>query len=75
MIFLGLGFVATVLVPGLKLSGELVNTSAALKWVADQQRYPTIIRTSLETMRDRLTNRGYLQESADQLADAIQETR
>ena len=70
VVLLGLGFVATVLVPGLRLSGELVNTSAALKWVADQQRYPTIIRASLETMRDRLTNRGYLQESVDQLADA-----
>jgi two-component system, chemotaxis family, sensor kinase CheA len=70
VIFLGLGFVATVLVPGLRLSSQLVNTSAALKWVADQQRYPTIIRASLETMRDRLTNRGYLQESVDQLTDA-----
>jgi two-component system, chemotaxis family, sensor kinase CheA len=70
VIFLGLGFVATVLAPGLRLSSQLVNTSAALKWVADQQRYPTIIRASLETMRDRLTNRGYLQESVDQLADA-----
>ena len=70
VIFLGLGLVATVLVPGLRLSSQLVNTSAALKWVADQQRYPTIIRASLETMRDRLTNRGYLQESVDQLTDA-----
>ncbi len=70
VVVLGLAFVLTVLVPGLKLSGELVNTSAALKWVADQQRYPTIVRTSLETVRDRLTNRGYIQESADLLADA-----
>jgi len=70
VILLGLGFVATVLVPGLRLSSQLVNTSAALKWVADQQRYPTIIRASLETLRDRLTNRGYLQESVDQLSDA-----
>jgi two-component system, chemotaxis family, sensor kinase CheA len=70
VILLGLGFVATVLVPGLRLSSQLVNTSAALKWVADQQRYPTVIRASLETMRDRLTNRGYLQESVDQLSDA-----
>jgi two-component system, chemotaxis family, sensor kinase CheA len=72
VIVLGLGFVAAVLVPGLRLSSQLVNTSAALKWVADQQRYPTIIRASLETMRDRLTNRGYLQESVDQLTDATQ---
>jgi len=70
VIFLGLSLVATVLVPGLRLSSQLVNTSAALKWVADQQRYPTVIRASLETMRDRLTNRGYLQESVDQLTDA-----
>jgi two-component system, chemotaxis family, sensor kinase CheA len=70
VIALGLSFVAVVLLPGLKLSGELVNSSAALKWVADQQRYPTIIRASLETTRDRLTNRGYLQDSLDQLNDA-----
>jgi two-component system, chemotaxis family, sensor kinase CheA len=70
VIILGLLFVAAVLVPGLKLAGDLVNSSAALKWVADQQRYPTIIRASLETMRDRLTNRGYLQESVEQLSDA-----
>jgi two-component system, chemotaxis family, sensor kinase CheA len=67
---LGVSFVAIVLLPGLKLAGDLVNSSAALKWVADQQRYPTVIRASLETMRDRLTNRGYLQESVDQLTDA-----
>src|ERR1700735_1961291 len=70
VVVLGVSFVAIVLLPGLKLAGDLVNTSAALKWVADQQRYPTIIRASLETMRDRLTNRGYLQESLDQLTDA-----
>ena len=70
VILLGVSFVAIVLLPGLKLAGDLVNSSAALKWVADQQRYPTIIRASLETMRDRLTNRGYLQESVDQLTDA-----
>jgi len=70
VVLLGVSFVAIVLLPGLKLAGDLVNSSAALKWVADQERYPTIIRASLETMRDRLTNRGYLQESVDQLTDA-----
>src|SRR3984957_7668531 len=70
VVLLGVSFVAIVLLPGLKLAGDLVNSSAALKWVADQQRYPTVIRASLETMRDRLTNRGYLQESVDQLTDA-----
>jgi len=70
VVLLGVSFVAIVLLPGLKLAGDLVNSSAALKWVADQQRYPTIIRASLETLRDRLTDRGYLQESVDQLTDA-----
>ncbi len=70
VVILGLSFGAVVLVPGLKLASELVDTSAALKWVGEQQRYPTIIRASLETMRDRLTDRGYIQESLDQLKES-----
>ena len=70
VIALGLSFGAVVLVPGLKLASELVDTSAALKWVGEQQRYTTVIRASLETMRDRLTDRGYIQESLDQLKDS-----
>lgn len=69
---LGLSFGAVVLIPGVKLASELVDTSAALKWVGEQQRYPTLIRASLETMRDRLTDRGYIQESLDQLKDSTQ---
>src|SRR6202044_2988159 len=75
VVVLGVSFVAIVLLPGLKLAGDLVNSSAALKWVADQERYPTIIRASLETMRDRLTNRGYLQESVEQLTQAPKPVR
>lgn len=70
VVILGLSFGAVVLIPGVKLAGELVDTSAALKWVGEQQRYPTIIRASLETMRDRLTDRGYIQESLDQLKES-----
>jgi len=70
VIVLGLSFGAVVLVPGVKLASELVNTSAELKWVGEQQRYPTVIRASLETMRDRLADRGYIQESLDQLKDS-----
>jgi two-component system, chemotaxis family, sensor kinase CheA len=70
VVILGLSFGAVVLVPGLKLASELVDTSAALKWVGEQQRYPTVIRASLETMRDRLTDRGYIQESLDQLKES-----
>jgi two-component system chemotaxis sensor kinase CheA len=67
---LGLSFGVVVLIPGVKLASELVDTSAALKWVGEQQRYPTIIRASLETRRDRLSDRGYIQESLDQLKDS-----
>jgi HPt (histidine-containing phosphotransfer) domain-containing protein len=70
VVLLGLCFGAVVLIPGLKLAGELVDTSAALKWVGEQQRYPTVIRASLETMRDRLTDRGYIQESLDLLKES-----
>ena len=58
---LGLGFVAAVLVPGFELASELADTTAALKFVAEQQRYPDIIRTSLETARDGLNARGYIE--------------
>jgi hypothetical protein len=72
VIVLGLSFGAVVLVPGVKLASELVNTSAELKWVGEQQRYPTVIRASLETMRDRLADRGYIARSAQRL---LQEAR
>ena len=64
-------FLTAVLIPGIELASELVESTAALKLVADQQRYPTLLQSSLEVMRDRLNNRGYLQESADQLRDAV----
>lgn len=67
VIVLAFSFGAVVLVPGLKLANDLVHTSAALKWVGEQQRYPTAMRAALETARDRLTNRGYVQESLDEL--------
>ncbi|HEX4150826.1 MAG TPA: ATP-binding protein [Steroidobacteraceae bacterium] len=72
VVILGLSFGAVVLLPGLKLASELVRSSAVLKWVGEQQRYPTALRASLETMRDRLTNRGYIQESQDQIKDSSQ---
>jgi two-component system chemotaxis sensor kinase CheA len=69
---LGLMFLTAVLIPGIKLASELVEGTAALKLVADQRRYSTLLQSSLEVMRDRLNNRGYLQEAADQLRDAVQ---
>src|SRR5580700_6361343 len=70
VIILAFSFVAVVLVPGLELASELADTSVALKFAGQQQRNPALIRASLESMHDRLTNRGYIQESLDQLRDA-----
>ncbi len=68
---LGLGFVAAVLVPGFELASELADTTAALKFVGEQQRYPDLIRTSLETLHDRLNARGYVEAPLEQLRDAV----
>jgi two-component system, chemotaxis family, sensor kinase CheA len=68
---LGLGFVAAVLVPGFELSNELANTTAALKFVGEQQRYPDLIRTSLDIMRDRLSAHGYVEAPLEQLREAV----
>jgi len=70
VIVLGVAFVAAVLLPGLELASELADSTVALKFVGQQQRNPTLIRASLDSMHDRLTNRGYIQESLDQLRDA-----
>jgi HPt (histidine-containing phosphotransfer) domain-containing protein/PAS domain-containing protein len=68
---LGLGFVAAVLVPGFELATELANTTAALKFVGEQQRYPDIIRNSLDAIHDRLSTHGYVEAPLDQLRDAV----
>ena len=70
VIVLGFAFVAAVLIPGLELASELADSTVALKFVGQQQRNPTLIRASLDAMHDRLTNRGYIQESLDQLRDS-----
>lgn len=70
VIVLGFGFVAAVLIPGLELASGLAESTVALKFVGQQQRNPTLIRASLDSMHDRLTNRGYIQESLDQLRDS-----
>jgi two-component system chemotaxis sensor kinase CheA len=70
VIVLAFSFVAIVLIPGLELASELADTSIALKFAGQQQRNPALIRASLESMHDRLSNRGYIQESLDLLRDA-----
>ncbi len=67
VVILGLSFVAIVLVPGFELASEVAETSTALKLLGEQQRHPSLIRASLESMRDRLGARGYIEESLDQL--------
>lgn len=67
LVVLGVTFVAVVLVPGLELASELVDSTVALKLVAEQQRHSTLVGASLESMHDRLDVRGYIQESEDQL--------
>jgi two-component system, chemotaxis family, sensor kinase CheA len=70
VVILALSFVVVVLIPGLELAGELADSTVALKFVGQQQRNPALIHASLDSMHDRLTNRGYIQESLDQLRDA-----
>jgi two-component system, chemotaxis family, sensor kinase CheA len=70
VVILAFAFVAVVLIPGLELASELADSTVALKFVGEQQRNPALIRASLDAMHDRLTNRGYIQESLDQLRDS-----
>src|SRR5882757_6619153 len=70
VVILAFSFVAIVLIPGLELASELADSTVALKFVGQQQRNPALIRASLDSMHDRLTTHGYIQESPDQLRDA-----
>ena len=67
VVVLGISFLSIVLVPGLELAGEVADSSTVLKLLGEQQRHPTLIRASLESVRERLGERGYVQESLDQL--------
>src|ERR1700688_775046 len=67
VIVLGVSFVAIVLIPGLELAGEVADSSKSLKLLGEQQRHPTLIRASLEAVHDRLSTRGYVQGSLDDL--------
>ncbi len=67
VVILGFSFLAIVLIPGLELASEVADSSTALKLVGEQQRHPTLIRASLESMRERLGERGYIQDSLDQI--------
>src|SRR5258708_37556773 len=70
VIILAFSFVAIVLIPGLELASELADSTLALKFVGQQERNPALIHASLDAMHDRMINRGYVQESLDQLRDS-----
>jgi two-component system, chemotaxis family, sensor kinase CheA len=70
VVILAFSFVAIVLIPGLELASELADSTLALKFVGQQERNPALIHASLDAMHDRLINRGYVQESLDQLRDS-----
>ncbi len=63
VVVLGFSFLSIVLVPGLELASEVADSSTALKLLGEQQRHPTLIRASLDSMHERLGERGYIQES------------
>src|SRR6202789_1932548 len=67
VVVLGFSFLAVVLVPGLELASEVAESSTALKLLGEQQRHPALIGAALESVHNRLGDRGYVQESLDQL--------
>jgi two-component system, chemotaxis family, sensor kinase CheA len=67
---LAFSFVAIVLIPGLQLARKLTDSGLSLKFAGEQQTNAALIRASLESMHDRLTSRGYIQEALDQLRDS-----
>lgn len=67
VVVLGFGFLAIVLVPGMELASEVAESATALKLLGEQQRHPTLIRAALDSIHERLGDRGYVQESLDQL--------
>ena len=58
VVVLGFSFLAVVLVPGLELASEVAESSTALKLLGEQQRHPALIRAALESVHDRLGDRG-----------------
>src|SRR3974390_3080433 len=70
VVILAFSFVAIVLIPGLQLANKLTDSGLALKYAGEQQTNAALIRASLASMHDRLSNRGYIQEALDQLRDS-----
>jgi two-component system chemotaxis sensor kinase CheA len=70
LVILGASFVGVVLIPGFKLASDLVSSATALKAVGDLQRYPSLVRVSMDALRDRLNNHAFVQETINELKAA-----
>ena len=75
----GVGFITLVLLPGLYLSTQISKSTAGLKFVGEIRRHPAALQGGLESVRDRLSARGYLQapltlvrQAAQGLDDALE---
>jgi HPt (histidine-containing phosphotransfer) domain-containing protein/PAS domain-containing protein len=68
---LGAIFGVAVLIPGFELATQLANRTAALKFVGEQQRNADLLRVSMDSLRDRLVSRGYIQAPLNGVRDAV----
>ena len=68
----GAAFIGLVLLPGLYLSTQISRSTAALKFVGEIRRHPAALQSGLDSARDRLSARGYLQAPLTQVRQAVQ---
>ncbi len=64
------GFVGLMLVPGLYLATQVSGSTAALRFVGEIRQHPAALLGGLESVRDRMNARGYLQPSLGQVREA-----
>jgi PAS domain-containing protein/HPt (histidine-containing phosphotransfer) domain-containing protein len=64
-------FVVLVLLPGFYLATQVAASTAALKFVGEVRRHPASLQNGLESVRDRLSARGYLQTPLNQVRSAV----
>jgi HPt (histidine-containing phosphotransfer) domain-containing protein/PAS domain-containing protein len=71
VVALGAVLGVVVLVPGFELATQLADRTAALKFVGEQQRNADLLRVSLDSLRDRLVSRGYIQPPLNGVRNAV----
>jgi hypothetical protein len=65
-------FLCFVLLPALHLANELTNDTAALGFIAEVRRYPVSLQGALDSARDRLGARQYVQKALDTVRQSAQ---